>query len=317
MRARLSFPAAGVLLALAASGALACGPLQPAVIDIDANSYYMDKHRSVIDPVLKARNVAAVKPIDDFLDGVARAASAYHAAPATKATEAGCALQAMAGWADAGALLGKMTTRQSWYTRKWTLGGLALSYAKLKPAASALQRRSIEAWLLALAGATIAHADAHTGVRNNHYYWEGLAVSAAGAVTGDARALAWGRKVFEHAMSQVAADGSLPLEMNRATKALHYHVFAVTPLVMMASILDLRSPKLDRLVRFTLDGVADPSYIEKQAGFAQERAPGPMSWKAIYERQLFGPASVSTATSWQPRLGGDISTANPLEHVAR
>ncbi|MDB5745540.1 MAG: Alginate lyase [Massilia sp.] len=308
---------AGVLLALAAPVALACGPAPKAVIDIDANSYYTDKHRSVIDPVLKARNVAAVKPIDDFLDVLARAASAYQASPAARAGEADCALQWMARWAGDQALLGKMTTRQSYYTRKWTLGGLALSYAKLKPAATGLQQRSIEAWLTALAAATIVHSDAHKGVRNNHYYWEGLAVTAAGAVTGDARLLAWGRKVFGHAMSQVAADGSLPLEMNRAVKALHYHLFAVTPLVMMASILDLRSPQLDSLVRFTLDGAADPAYIEKQTGFVQERATGPMSWKAIYARQVPGPASATTATSWQPRLGGDISIANPLEHVAR
>lgn len=307
---------AGALLAIAAGGAHACSAPPAAIIDIDANRYYTDKHNSVIDPVLKARNVAAVKPIDDFLEVVAQAASAYQNAPATKSGEAGCALAWMARWADDKALLGKMSTNQSHYTRKWTLSGLALSYAKLQPAASEAQKRSIEPWLKALGEATMVHADAHQGVRNNHYYWEGLAVTAVGAVTGDARSLDWGRKVFQHAMSQVAADGSLPLEMERATKALHYHLFAVTPLVMLASILDMRSPKLDSLVRFTLAGAADPSAIEKQTGFVQERATGPMSWKAIYDRQVAGPGSV-TATSWQPRLGGDIAIANPLEHVAK
>jgi poly(beta-D-mannuronate) lyase len=219
-------------------------------------------------------------------------------------------------------MLGTMTTNQSYYTRKWALGGLALSYARLRPAATEAERQAIDTWLKALADATLVHADAGKGVRNNHYYWEGLAVAATGAVTGDERLLAWGRKVFDHAMAQVAPDGSLPLEMERAAKALHYHSFAVQPLVMLASILNLQSPKLDQLVRFTLHGIADPSAIEKATGIAQERIKGTPSWKIVYDRHT-GAAAVAVAVAapagpkalWEPRMGGDIAIANPLEHV--
>ena len=305
-----------LLFALGGNLAQACEAPPAAVIDIEANRYYVDKHNSVIDPVLRARNIAAVKPIDTFLDAIAHAASNYQAAPEKALDGARCGLSWMKSWADQKALLGKMSSNQAYYQRKWTLGGLALSYAKLKPAASEAQRQGIEAWLKALADVTLEHSDANKGVRNNHYYWEGLAVTAVGAVTGDARYLQWGRKVFDHAMSQIAADGSLPLEMERAVKALHYHLFAVTPLVMMASILDVQSPKLDQLVKFTLDGVADPSYIETRTGFTQERPHEAISWKAIYDRHANGPRSAPTPTNWQPRLGGDLNLANPLEHVA-
>jgi len=305
-----------VFLLASAGKALACDPVPPAVIDIEANRYYVDKHNSVIDPVLRARNIAAVKPIDNFLNAVAHAASDYQAAPDKALPGAQCGLAWMASWASDKALLGKMSSNQAYYQRKWTLSGLALSYAKLKPAASEGQRQAIETWLKALAEVTLLHSDASTGVRNNHYYWEGLAVTATGAVTGDARYLKWGRKVFDDAMSHVAADGSLPLEMGRAGKALHYHLFAVTPLVMMASILDLQSPRLDLLVKFTLDGVTDPAAIEKATGFAQERPTEPLSWKAIYERHAAAHAASATPSNWQPRLGGDLNLANPLEHPA-
>jgi poly(beta-D-mannuronate) lyase len=307
---------ASLLFALGVGDAFACDPAPAAVIDINANSYYIDKHHSVVDPVLRARNVASVKPIDDFLSVVARSASAYQAAPHDKQGDAQCGLLWMTSWANQQALLGKMTTGQSYYQRKWTLGGLALSYAKLKPAASDAQKQSIETWLKSLADATIAHSDAHTGVRNNHYYWEGLAVTAVGAVTRDERYLDWGRKVFDFAMSQVAADGSLPQEMERAVKALHYHLFAVAPLVMIASILDVHSPTLDRLVQFTLNGVADPSKIEALTGFVQERPRGPISWKVIYDRHESGLTLSAAPTDWQPRMGGDLNLANPLEHVS-
>jgi len=294
-----------------ANTAHACEAPPPAVIDIDANSYYSDKNHSIIDPVRKARNVAATRPVDEFLEVVARSASAG---------DAQCGLQWLSAWGKGGAMLGKMTTNQSYYTRKWALGGLALSYAKLKAAASAEQRQAIEPWLKALAEGTVVHSDANKGVRNNHYYWEGLAVASVGAVTGDERYLAWGRKVFDHAMSQVAADGSLPLEMERASKALHYHSFAAEPLVMLASVLDVQSPKLDQLVRFTLQGIADPSIIEKATGITQERIKGTPSWKIVYDRHTAGaamPASSGAPNLWQPRMGGDLHLANPLEHVAR
>jgi poly(beta-D-mannuronate) lyase len=221
----------------------------------------------------------------------------------------------MTSWANQNGLLGKMSSNQAYYQRKWTLGGLALSYAKLKPAASDTQKQIIETWLKSLAAATMAHSDAYTGGRNNHYYWEGLAVTAVGAVTRDARYLNWGRKVFDSAMSQVAADGSLPREMERAVKALHYHLFAVAPLVMIASILDVHSPKLDQLVQFTLNGVADPSNIETLTGFVQERPHGPIGWKVIYDRHAHKLTLSAAPTNWQPRMGGDLNLANPLEHV--
>ena len=298
----------GLLLALAVPAAMACSAPPPAMMDIDANSYYTDAHHSVIDPVLRARNIANTKPIEDFLDQVAKSASQGDAA---------CALDWLNSWAGQRALTGKLSSEQAWYVRKWTLGGMALSYARVKPAASAAQRQAIEAWFKTLADATMAHSDAHQGTRNNHYYWEGLAVAAVGGVTGDERYLAWGRKVFEHAMGQVAADGSLPAEMERGAKALHYHVFAAVPLVMSASILDIRSPQLDQLMRFTIAAAQEPSAMEQATGFAQERAnASEMSFAIIYARHEGRAELMPAKANFQPRLGGDLNLPNPLEHLA-
>lgn len=305
--------AAVLLLALAGKQALACEPAPPPVIDIDANSYYVDSHHSVIDPALKARNEAATKPVDEFVRTVARAATA--AQQRHSDGDARCAIGWLSAWAGQDAMLGKMTTQQSFYTRKWALAGLALSYARVQLAASPEQRKRIEDWLLALADATIRHSDAHKGPRNNHYYWEGLAVTATGAVTHNARCLAWGRKVFDFAMGQVQPDGSLPLELERAGRALNYHLFAAAPLVMMASILDVQAAPLDKLVAFSLAGVADPSILEKMTGFAQERASEP-GWVGIYLRHgghLAAPVQVPEK-NFDARMGGDRNLANPLEH---
>lgn len=298
-----------------AQASAACGPAPAVVRDIDANGYYSDSRHSIVDPVRKARNEAAVRPVNDYLDGVARAANAWQRGGA--AQDARCALGWMAAWADQDGLLGQMTTEQSWYTRKWTLAGLALSYARVRAAATPAERARIDAWLLRLADATIRHADAHKGVRNNHYYWEGLAVTATGAVTGDARCLDWGRKVFDHAMGQVRADGALPLELARGRKALSYHLYAAAPLVAMASILDLQAPALDRLVAYALAGVADPAPLERETGVEQERQAGTPGWLAFYLRHggKVAPAPAIPARNWDARMGGDRNLANPLEHL--
>ncbi|VXB33326.1 alginate lyase family protein [Massilia sp. 9I] len=308
---------AAMLLTLSAGRALACAAPPAAVFDIDANRYYTDTRSSIIDPVLKARNEAAVKPVNDYLEAVARSANDWQVKRDPQ--DARCALGWLEAWARQGAMLGKMTTNQSWYTRKWTLGGLALSYARVQAAATPEQRKFIEDWFRALADVTIVHADANKGVRNNHYYWEGLAITAVGAVTGEQRYLAWGRKVFDHAMGQIQPDGSLPHEMARAAKALHYHLFAAAPLVLMASILDVQHPNLDRLVRFGAEGVANPAAIERLAGVAQERPQRVPGWIAIYDRHAAQPVSnvPPPANNWDARMGGDRSLPNPLEHPRR
>jgi poly(beta-D-mannuronate) lyase len=84
----------------------------------------------------------------------------------------------------------------------------------------------------------------------------------------------------------------------------------------------VQSPKLDRLVRFTLQGVADPSVIEKATGIAQERIKSVPGWIIVYARHTGGTSTLPTAAGapgrlWEPRLGGDIGMANPLEHPAR
>ena len=294
-----------IALALAAPASHACDAPPPALSNIDANSYYSDQHHSVIDPVLRARNIANTKPIEDFLSQVARDANQGDAA---------CALTWLNSWAGQQAMLGKISSEQAYYVRKWTLGGLALNYARIRQQATPAQRAAIESWFKALADATIAHADAKKGSRNNHYYWEGLAVTAAGGVTGDARYLDWGRKVFEHAMGQMAADGALPAEMERAGKALHYQVYAATPLVMIASILDLHDARLDTLVAFTVASSADPSGIARRTGVEQEPV-GSREVTIVYNRHEGKPPPPAGKALWQPRLGGALEVPNPLEHL--
>lgn len=280
--------------------------------DIIADSYYDDPPvYSHIDPVRHAAYEAAVKPLEEYLRAIAKTAS--------KGDKA-CAVQWLVSWAEGDAMLGKIEKEQAHYERKWMLAGLALSYAKIRDTASSDQRAAIDAWLQAVADGVRTHSDNHKGIRNNHYYWEGLAVAATGAVTGNKTDLDWGRKVFAAAENDTSADGTLPQEMKRGARALHYHLFSAEPLVMLASILDLKSAKLDTLVAFCLQGAKDLDMVGKLAGVPQIGVlPDNYDWLAPYMRR--NPSSGAAAIlagrkAYVSRLGGDLTIANPLEHIS-
>jgi len=303
-------------LMLCTTGAFAACPAVPrAPRDIIADSYYDDPPvYSHIDPVKYAAYEAAVGPIEDYLAAVARMASSG------KADDAQCAVHWLAGWAEGDAMLGRIEKEQAHYERKWVLAGLALSYAKVRGAASRDEAATIDVWLKILAYRVRQHSDANNGVRNNHYYWEGLAVAATGAVTGDKADLDWGRKVFTYAEIQIARDGTLPSELARGARALHYHLFAAAPLAMLESILDVQSVEFGKLADYCIAAMTDRDMVAKRAGAAQIGVlDDDYDWLAVYSRHhrplpqnLFG-----FGTSRKPfvaRLGGALDKPNPLEH---
>jgi poly(beta-D-mannuronate) lyase len=79
-------------------------------------------------------------------------------------------------------------------------------------------------------------------------------------------------------MSRIQPDGTLPLEMARGQRALHYHVFALAPLTSMAELgqangLDLYNANggaLKRLVTVTASGLIDNRLFTAKANIAQD-----------------------------------------------
>jgi poly(beta-D-mannuronate) lyase len=313
MRSLFLFLAATALIAGARAECVA--PPAPQR-DIIADMYYDDPPvYSHINPVKQAAYEAAVKPLETYMGAVAQMASTG------SADDAQCAVRWLVAWAEGDAMLGKIAKEQAHYERKWILAGLALSYAKVRPSASRDQTAAIDVWLRTLAFQVKKHSNEYKGERNNHYYWEGLAVAATGMVTGDANQIEWGRKVFADAEADIADDGTLPREMKRGARALHYHLFAAAPLAMLESILDIQSPKFDKLAEFCLKTHGDRATVAFLAGVEQVGVlDDDYDWIAIYARHHGRPELNSVFGARKPyvnRLGGDLTKANPLEHVAK
>ena len=291
--------------AVVKNGEYECPPMPAMPRDINAYSFYSDDKHSEIDPKLYAayneeqtqfRSVTAA--IEDAADTFQRTGSRGAAA---------CVVQILARQADANAMLGKMASNQSYYVQNWTIGALAVAWLKVRQSdiASPTQQTKMLDWMANVAHSTMTyfderHAKKTKDGQNNHYYWAGFAVMTVGIATNDRKLFDWGVSTYNDAMQRVQPDGTLPLEMDRGQRALHYHLFALEPLVTMAEFgaannIDLYGADngaLHLLVRRSMSGLIDNSYFASKVGVPQDTPekgkikPDDVLWLTPYLRRF-------------------------------
>ncbi len=310
---------------LPVSSLTACPAPPPVVINLDLKRFYTDAKGTRIDTAIRAANAETTKPITSFLRAATKMADeALQTGGALHGHEqAACALSWMQIWAEGRALIGPMTSsagqisKQGEHHRKWALAGLALTYLKLKPFAPDSHRATIEPWLKAMADDALALFDSPGIKRNNHWYWLGLGTGAVGLATGSKTHWKTAFGIFHDAMNDIAPDGTLPMELERGSRALSYHVFAVTPLVVLAELAAANGEDwyatsngaLHRLVAITARGLIEPATFEALSGAAQKTPIKPgYGWLNLYAARFPGRLGeplprVKSGYRW---LGGDI-----------
>lgn len=247
-------------------------------------------------------------PIDSFSHNVVAAADAYRTQGSRAASE--CAATLLAGAAAQKALTGSMMGHQASYVQGWNLGSWAVAWLKVRGSgvASPEQAAEIPAWLKKLAEENRGYYEQKRRQKgpndadNNHLYWAGFAISAAAISSGDQRLMKWGMNAYRHGARDIQDDGTLPMEMDRAQMALHYHLYALAPLVLLAEFgaangLDLyaeRDYAIKRLVARCIDGLHDPTFFAHRTGGAQVTTPrieaGKIGWAQPWLRRFPDPA---------------------------
>jgi poly(beta-D-mannuronate) lyase len=261
----------------------ACNVPAPLPKDIVAYDFYSDAKHSIIDPTRYAAYAAAAKRFDETTHAAESAADAFQSSGSQAAAD--CVLQILLADAKAESMTGDMASNQSNYVQNWTLGALAVTWLKVRSAApgSPTDRKLITAWLDTVAGKVHDYfaqrrAKATTDSSNNHYYWAGFAVMGAAIAADDRPLFDWAVSTYDDGVSRIQSDGTLPLEMARGQRALHYHLFAMTPLVTMAEFgtvngLDLykrNHSALALLVYRSLGGLLNNSFFAEKARVPQD-----------------------------------------------
>jgi len=272
-----------------------------------ANSYYIDQRRSIPDPVLKKRYEDSVAGIEEFSRAVVEAADGYRTQGRSAAAQ--CVFSLLASAAHQKVLTGTMDGHQAAYVQGWNLGTWAVTYLKVRGSgfASEEEARAITSWLKKLAEENRGYYDEKRHARhpndsdNNHLYWAGFAIAAAGIANDDRKLFDWGMDAYKDGVRDIQEDGTLPREMERAQMALHYHFYALAPLLFLAEFgetngLQLYSERhyaIKRLIARCIYGFQNPGFFQQRTGVAQVTDPKiqawEISWAEFYTRRFPDP----------------------------
>jgi len=298
--------------------AYTCPAPPPLAKSLEAHSYYTDAHHSVVDPKLFAQEREATaapthlgqwttEAADKFLETGSRAA-------------ASCVYTLLAAAAQAKAWTDTMPTNQGSYEQQWLLAATAVAYLKVRNTGvgSPDREKDIRKWFNSMANRVTDYVDSKkprpgSDAWNNHRYWAGLAVCASAIAIDDHSDLEWGIASYKAGVDQIQPDGVLPLEMARAGRALHYHLYALAPLVLIAELAEANSIDLysydngaiHRLAKLCIAGLRDPGIFVKATGVAQDDVTGPpysgadIGWAVPYNKRFPDPQ----LTAWIAQAG--------------
>ncbi len=287
-----------------------------AIQTIQGNFFYADSNNSQIDESLYRQNEEARKPLRKYLDQIIKMTEL------AAAGDGGASLAVnewLLSWAE-GEALTKADSQQAGFERKWLLSGLLIAYLNNKPYSGWKQRNKIESWLNRLTHLMMQDYQSFQrgSQRNNHVYWAGLVAIEMSLVNNDKKLLNWGLEKIRYGLSQIDSDGFLSLELERKSKALHYHRVSLDAFIMAAyllkdqglNLLKEQNSALERLAETTLRGMESPERFAQKTGVAQEfKIKDSTGWLAIYlnlkpENSKAAQLLKATPPNWNRALGG-------------
>ncbi|CAB3756143.1 poly(beta-D-mannuronate) lyase [Burkholderia puraquae] len=277
-----------------------------AVTTIDPPGYYDDA----------AGYARAVKPMRDFI--------ARLNASADKG-DWPCASSLLESWAQADALMGRISGYQGYYERSWAGTDFAMVILRMPRDVREANRSrfdAIDPWLERIAIAT-RDAEAINHLHNNLVYWAGLDLIAIGTVTGNSSLIDSGLLRVREGIRDIGPDGALAREVKRGNRALHYHTFALLPLVFAAELVQRRRIDLyrendgaiGRLANLVINAVENPASFTAITPVRQDLFPwtfrDELSWVEPYYARFHDARLPAIIAPRRPfgewRLGGDVT----------
>jgi poly(beta-D-mannuronate) lyase len=300
-----------------------------AVLDFPSKYEGSGKARDQVNEAAEAEYKEKIRPINEMEKGVNKLVDQYLKGGQEAALQ--CALMWMTRWAQADALDNDAANHTGKSMRKWALGSIASAYLRLKfcgshpLAAFPKESQQIEAWLGRIADRVMPEWQQTDPKLNNHYYWAAWAEMATAVALNRRDLFDWSVSMYRVFEKQLDADGYLPNELARDSRALGYHAYALTPLSMIAAFAKANGvdlPKegngaLARLAERVLQGAQNPGTFAAKTGTEQNLegvAEDKWPWLEPYCWSVgCSGAAAAKLNAIRPansyRLGGDLTAA--------
>ncbi|KAA6461069.1 poly(beta-D-mannuronate) lyase [Acidobacteria bacterium AB60] len=276
--------------------------------DLTTDGFYSDARSSVIDPARWKAYTESSGPYKHLGDQAVAAADAYRTTGSRAAAQ--CVLKLLDSAAADKVFTGHMSSRQAYYVQGWVIGALAVAWLKVRDSGLVTpgETSTLAQWMKIVARQTMDYYDAARAkpggeAMNNHLYWAGVEVAAIAIAANDRSMFDWAMATYHNGVQQITPEGTLPLEMRRGQRALHYHLYAIAPLVYLAEfgednglpLFAENDHALKRLVNRSIAGLQDTAFFDQQAGIKQETPSEPpsaeaISWAKIYVKRFPDPA---------------------------
>ena len=284
-----------------------CPAVPRLAVDLVTDGFYADNDptHSIIDPVKQKAYQESAGPVKREGDVLVAGADDFRLTGSRQALE--CVISHLEGLAREHALTGKMSSSQAYFVQGWVVGAAAIAYLKVDGGnlATAQQRDVILPWFLLIGKQTRRFYDERQNQEGsgaqNHFYWAAVQLAATGIAANDAADFTWAMQRARDGIEAIQPDGTLPAEMARGRRALHYHLYAASPLVMLAefglpngiNLYTEREGALQKLVAVSTAGLLDAKLFEQRTGIPQERPDPPtvesIGWSVPYNRRYPNP----------------------------
>jgi poly(beta-D-mannuronate) lyase len=208
---------------------VACPSFAP-VMALDLENIYHDPRSSVPDVRAEERNGIRLKHVIDFMQFIEQKLDRRDLDTAQRV----CAFDNFRSWAVAGALTNQpfvKYSREGTITRNQDLLGMLVIAIKFKESGFFLDDAILD-WLGTLTQQEMDFFERATN-RSNLYYWSGAAAALLALIDREPRALTYQERVWQAAILDIQYDGTLVAEMARGQRALIYHMYAFSALLML------------------------------------------------------------------------------------
>lgn len=215
---------------------------------------------------------------------------------------ADCLSRVLAHWAENDGFMHfeyKPVSPQAWFSVESSLFAAGFAYATVRDHARAEEPERaarIEDWLRRASARHISFKTTALSCCNNHFYRRALHATVIGIVTADDALFQYGVSAVYSALHEMNPDGSLPRELMRGSRLIHYQNYAVLYLVTIMELvarqgypiyeLEIDGRTIHQAVEFDLAGLEDPEAVERRTGTVQDlwfmADPQYFSWMELY-----------------------------------
>jgi poly(beta-D-mannuronate) lyase len=273
-------------------------------VNFVTDGFYADNDptHSIIDPVKQKAYDESSGPVKREGNVVVAAADAFRTTGSEAAAQ--CVIQHLLIQARGNALTGTMSSTQAYFVQGWVVGAEAIAFLKVEGdrRTTAAQGSVLFPWLQKVADETRVFYDDRyrkSGkAAQNHFYWAAVELAAIGIAEDNRPDFDWAMTHARYGIDAIHPDGTLTDEMSRGKRALHYHLYAASPLVMLAELglpngtdlYTVDSGALKKLVLVSTAGLLDSALFDQRTGIPQERPDAPTSeaigWAEPFNRRF-------------------------------